>query len=298
MSQTSSVITCRNVSFSYPDGTRAADDINLEIKAGELFCLLGPNGAGKTTLIRQLTCDLAPSSGVIEIFDLDVTKHQAAAKSRLGIIPQNVGLFDALSVREHLKYFGPMKGLTRAETKVAATRVIEECELSEYVDKRASQLSGGQQRKVLLALALLADPDILVLDEPTVGLDPSARRNVWATIERQRAQGKTILLTTHYLDEAEHLATRLGFIDKGVLGEQGTLQELYARLGKSIRLVEQDADTAESLHTHLFDNVAEAQKFAQSRALESYSIGRVSLEDIYLRLVGHNLNAQNGGVAE
>ncbi len=294
MSATRAAITCRDVSFSYPDGTKATDNIDLEIEAGELFCLLGPNGAGKTTLIRQLTCDLTPTSGDIEIFGFNVTTSQAAAKSHLGIIPQNVGLFDALTVREHLKYFGPMKGLNTEESKQSAERVIEECEIGDYLEKRGAQLSGGQQRRVLLALALLGEPDVLILDEPTVGLDPTARRSVWATIDRQRAAGKTILLTTHYLDEAEHLASRLGFIDKGVLGHQGTLEDLYARLGKSVRLVEQDSVSAEQLETHLFDDVAGAQAFAQEQGFVNYSVGRVSLEDIYLRLVGHSISEGEG----
>jgi ABC-2 type transport system ATP-binding protein len=167
--------------------------------------------------------------------------------------------------------------------------VIEECELEELREKRVRTLSGGQKRKVLVALALLADPEILILDEPSVGLDPVARRALWSTIEGQRAAGKTILLTTHYMEEAERLADRIGFIDGGRMMRTGTLASLYAQLGKSVRVTELDGADGSPRAQHYFDELGQAQAFVRERGFESYAVGHVSLEDIYLRVMGRGI---------
>jgi len=286
-------IVCEGVGYDYPDGTRANQGIDLAIERGELFCLLGPNGAGKTTLIRQITTELRPTSGSIRVAGSDAHVDPVATKRRLGVIPQSASLFEGLTVESHLRLFGPLKHLSREQTRERLAFVLRECELDPLREKRVRTLSGGQRRKVLVALALLADPEILILDEPTVGLDPVARRALWSTIQEQRDAGKTILLTTHYMDEAERLADRIGFIGEGRLTRVGTLASLYAQLGKSVRVIELDERDASPRGTFFFDELSEAQRFVRERGFETYAVGRVSLEDIYLRLMGRGLSAQD-----
>jgi len=283
------VLACEGVHYVYSDGTRANEDIHLALRPGELFCLLGPNGAGKTTLLRQITTELRPTHGRVWLAGRDAHADPVAAKRRLGVIPQSAGLFEPLRVEEHLRLFGPLKRLSRARTRESLERLLVELELQPLRRKRVRDLSGGERRKVLVALALLADPEILLLDEPTVGLDPVARRALWRTIESQRAAGKTMLLTTHYMDEAEHLADRIGFIERGRLTRVGTLAELQAQLGKSFRVARLDPETGEAVAQHYFDTLPEARAFARDQALEAYSVARVSLEDVYLRIMGHAL---------
>jgi ABC-2 type transport system ATP-binding protein len=286
-------IVCEGVGYDYPDGTRANQGIDLVLQRGELFCLLGPNGAGKTTLIRQITTELRPTAGRIQVAGRDAHADPVATRRRLGVIPQSAALFEGLMVEAHLRLFGPLKHLSREQTRERLAFVLRECELEPLRQKRVRTLSGGQRRKVLVALALLADPEILILDEPTVGLDPVARRTLWSTIESQRAAGKTILLTTHYMDEAERLADRIGFIGEGRLTRVGTLASLYAQLGKSVRVTELDAADGSARATHLFDELSQAQRFVRDQGLETYAVGRVSLEDIYLRLMGRGLSEQD-----
>jgi ABC-2 type transport system ATP-binding protein len=281
-------IRCRRLVYVYPDGTRATDGIDLTLRRGELFCLLGPNGAGKTTLIRQVTTELVPTAGCVVILGMDAHRDPAATKRRLGVIPQMAGLFEALTVRDHIELFGPLKHLTARQSRVAAQTLLDELELTALARKRVRELSGGARRKIFIALALLGDPEILVLDEPTVGLDPIARRAIWALVKEQQRRGKTILLTTHYMDEAEHLADRIGFLSGGRLGQVGTLPELYARLGKSVR-VDQMGNGHEPSY---FDTLEEAQRFVRDRGWAAYSVGRVSLEDIFLRLMGTRLTEE------
>jgi ABC-2 type transport system ATP-binding protein len=285
------VLVCDGVSYVYADGTRANDGIDLSLRRGELFCLLGPNGAGKTTLIRQITTELRPGEGRVTLFGRDAHADPAATRRRLGVIPQTAGLFEMLKVEDHLRLFGPLKHLSRAETRRQTEAVVEEVGLAPLLDRRVRQLSGGQRRKLLVGLALLGDPEMLILDEPSVGLDPVARRALWKTVLGQRAAGKTILLTTHYMEEAERLADRIGFIETGRLTRAGTLAELYAQLGKSVRVTELDGESGDARGHHYFDSVAEAQSFVRDQDLETYSVGRVSLEDIYLRLMGHALES-------
>ena len=281
-------IECRNLTFRYRGGTRATDDVTFSLCSGDLLCLLGPNGAGKTTLIKQIIGDLRPTTGSVRIFGEDPCAPRAEIKRRMGIIPQSASLFENLSVIVHLNSFAALKGIARKQRPAAVERVIEECGLREMLAKPAGSLSGGQQRSVLFALALLADPEILILDEPTVGLDPIARRTVWKTVDDQKRRGKTIVLTTHYLEEAERLANRIGFVSGGALTHESPLDEFYERMGQCVRLVETpDAGSDQAGNVHVMDTVEEAEAFARLHRLKSYSIGRVSLEDVYVRLAGH-----------
>jgi ABC-2 type transport system ATP-binding protein len=282
-------IECQHLCLRYRDGTVGSDDINLTIRRGELFGLLGPNGAGKTTLVRQLSLDLKPQSGAVRVFGSDAWQTRDVSKSRFGVIPQQAGLFGGLTVEEHVRCFAPLKGVTKAQVATETTRVIHECDLGEIRKKYVQRLSGGQQRRVLVALALLGSPDILILDEPTTGLDPSARRNLWDTIRRQCAEGKTIVLTSHYLDEIEALAERVGFIERGKLLHVGTPSELAAALPHGVRVTGYDPVTGATAFERLFASVAEARQFVDEQRLANYAITRLRLEDVYFHLVGNRL---------
>jgi len=281
---TGNTIVCEHVNYVYSNGTVANRDICLSIAAGESFCILGENGAGKSTLVRQITTELRPTSGRILIEGHDAHTQPSLTKRKLGVIPQAAGLFTGLTVEEHLRYFCPLKRLKAEDGKEAVDRVIESCGLVPARKTRVGKLSGGQQRAVLIALALLSNPEILILDEPTVGLDPILRRSFWALIEEQRALGKTVLLTTHYMEEAEKLATRVAFMNKGTLRWVGAISDLATEMGNSFRLMLFDAG-GEHVRTYFFNTLSEAQDCAQSQSSQSYSIGRVSLEDLYVRLM-------------
>jgi ABC-type multidrug transport system ATPase subunit len=280
-----SVISCRNVGFWFRDGKPGTCDLSLTISRGELFCLLGANGAGKTTLIRQITGELTPCVGDIQVLGRDVRREAQAIRTKMGILPQSVGLFSQLTVAQHLSGFAPLKGISRPQRRPAVDRVIATFGLERLLTTRAAFLSTGQQRWVLMALASLGDPPILILDEPTVGMDPGSRRELWVILEAAKRRGVTILLTTHYLDEAERLADRVGFLSGGHLGLCGTLAELYAALGKSVRLSIIDPQTGACVNRVLFDTLADAQRYVGERSLTHYAVGRITLDDIYLRLV-------------
>jgi ABC-2 type transport system ATP-binding protein len=279
------VISCRNVRFRFPDGKLGTSDFSLAIGRGELFCLIGANGAGKTTLIRQITGELTPEAGDILVLGHDVRREARAIKSHMGVLPQSVGLFGALTVAQHLSSFAPLRGIRRSQRRDAIDRVIATFRLEPLLATRAAHLSLGQQRWVLMALTLLGDPHILILDEPTVGMDPGARRDLWAILETARKCGVTILLTTHYLDEAERLADRVGFLSDGRLGVCGTLAELYTAVGKSVRVSIMNPDTGACVDRIPFDTLADAQRHVSECGLAHYAVGRITLDDIYMRLV-------------
>jgi ABC-2 type transport system ATP-binding protein len=278
-------IECKDLTFAYKDGTRATGGVTLSLQRGELFCLLGPNGAGKTTLIKQILGDLKPTSGTVTIFGVDPFKSPVPAKRRIGVIPQNVSLFPALSVREHLTYFAALKGIPRGAIHSAVSQACEAYSLQEFLGKRAGALSGGQQRTVLFALAVLGDPEILILDEPTVGLDPIARAVIWDAIEAQRERGKAILLTTHYLEEAERLSTRIGFLNAGCLIREGELSTFELQSKRGIRLTD-GSRNARAATTHFFETMEAAQIYARDMELRNYSVSQVSLQDVYFEIFG------------
>jgi ABC-type multidrug transport system ATPase subunit len=284
-------IACRDLVYSFPNGTKGSGGITLEIRKGEFLCLLGANGAGKTTLIRQITTELRPQSGTITILGYDALGEAKRAKSCMGILPQSAGLFATLTVRQHVQCFAPLKGIPANMRGQAVKNIIDECALESLCDKRVSTLSLGQQRWVLVALAMLGSPPILILDEPTVGMDPNARRLLWSILKQRQASGTTILLTTHYLDEAERLADRIAFISHGRVSHCGTLADLYGALNKSVRVVEMDPGSGAAVSTALFHTLNEAQAFVRNRNFSSYAVGCVTLEDIYMHLTGHTIEA-------
>ena len=271
----------------YRNGTEANRGICLEVRRGEVVAIVGPNGAGKTTFLRQLTTELRPTTGSVRVFGVDAVAEPERAKRAMGITPQEAGLFDRLTVREHFELFARLKHLSALAAREAAQAVIAQLGLIAETNKSIGALSGGQRRRILIGLALLGSPPLLVLDEPTTGLDPSSRRAVWGVIRGAVADGTTVILSTHYMEEAEHLSDRIGVIASGRLIAFGTLDELLARVDRSYRLSYRDPiDPLSDLRIRYCASFAEAQQHITRELLSEYSIARASLEDVYFRLTG------------
>jgi ABC-2 type transport system ATP-binding protein len=273
----------------YKDGTEANRGIDLGVRRGELISILGPNGAGKTTFLRQITTELRPTAGSVEIFGVDAVAAPQRAKLLMGITPQEAGVFESLNVREHFELFARLKGVSKKEARDATRDVIESLGLVAETGKRVGLLSGGQRRRILIGLALLGRPPLLVLDEPTTGLDPSSRQMVWGVIRRAVTDGATVILSTHYMEEAERLSDRIGIIAEGRLIAFGTLDELLARLERSYRLSYHDPlDPFGKMCVRYFASFMEAQSHIAREQLSEYSIARASLEDVYFALTGEH----------
>src|SRR5215510_13909724 len=271
----------------YKNGTEANRGINLDLYPGELISILGPNGAGKTTFLRQLTTELRPTSGSIEIFGIDAVSAPQRAKQLMGISPQEAGLFESLTVSEHLELFARLKRVSGAVARQQTAEAIEVLDLVGETKKRVGLLSGGQRRRVLIGLALLGHPPLLVLDEPTTGLDPSSRMAVWGVIRRAVTDGAAVILSTHYIEEAERLSDRVGIISRGRLIAFGSLDQLLGQLERSYRLSYRDAlDPFGKLCERYFASFADAQQMVAREKLSEYSITRATLEDVYFRLTG------------
>jgi lipooligosaccharide transport system ATP-binding protein len=207
----------------------AVDAIDFDVRYGEAFGFLGPNGAGKTSTMRIIGCVSPPSGGEITVLGLDPVRDGAAIRSRLGVVPQQDTLDFELSVRENLIIYGRYFGLSRKELRRRADELLEFVQLSERADHRVEPLSGGMKRRLTIARSLINEPDVLLLDEPTTGLDPQARHSVWDRLFRLKQRGVTLILTTHYMDEAEQLCDRLVVMDKGRIAAEGSPQELIGR---------------------------------------------------------------------
>jgi ABC-2 type transport system ATP-binding protein len=216
---------------------RANDEIDLTVRPGEIVAVLGPNGAGKTTLLRQIAGQLLPTSGEISIADVDMVRRPRAAKAFLSVIPQECQPRGNLTVEEHLRYFARLKGTTAGGSLAEVERLLRETGLVEHRAKLVRELSGGLKRRVLLAVALSGPAvQLLLLDEPTTGVDPEARRTVWRLIDGLRAQSIAVLLTTHYIEEAEYLADRVIIVHHGRIAAAGTPEEIRQRLAYRGRL--------------------------------------------------------------
>ena len=209
----------------------AVDQVSFNIKRGEVFGLLGPNGAGKTTTLRMMTTLLQPTSGDIKIFGHDVKTESQTVRSLFGLTGQYASVDEDISARENLMIFSRLNGLSRQEAKVRTTELLEEFSLVNSADKAISNFSGGMRRRLDLAVSLITRPALIFLDEPTTGLDPRSRTQMWDTIRQLVAAGSTIVLTTQYLEEADELADRIAVIDHGKLVSIGTPAELKAQVG-------------------------------------------------------------------
>ncbi len=225
---------------------RAVEEVSLEVTAGEIYGLLGPNGAGKTTTISMISGLLRPDSGQISIAGNSLQSDPQRAKRIMGVVPQDLALYEELTGRENLEFWGRIAGLRKAEAKPRATELLEALSLRDREGDAVKQYSGGMKRRINLGCALMHRPKLLLLDEPTVGIDPQARNSILEFVQRLQADGTAVLYTTHYLEEAERLCQRIGIIDHGRLLAEGTLSELQDRLGGDrVYVVEGNCDGAQ-----------------------------------------------------
>ena len=284
----------------------AVNDISFAVKKGEVFAFLGPNGAGKTTTVEMIESIRQPTSGNIKIFGKNISTSFNDIKESIGILPQEFHSFDKLTVKETLVYFA-----NTYQKQADINNIIDAMDLKEEVNKLYKDLSGGLKQRVGVAISLVNDPEIIFLDEPTTGLDPKARREVWEVIAGLRDRGKTIFLTTHYMEEAEYLADHIAIIHKGNIIAEGSLNELISKHGKGSVLhiknckmtnavdiinkkgfearKEENGDI--SIKIDYKDRVLEILSLLRYEAIEydSVEIRRPNLEEIFLQLTGAKL---------
>ncbi len=211
-------------------GVRAVDGLSLSISEAEVFGLLGPNGSGKTTTINCLTGILKPTSGTIRVGGFDVQSQGLQARQIMGVSPQETAIYSYLTGKENVELFGRLYSVSKDALKLRVDYVLEKVGLMDDAGRRVGKYSGGMKRRVSIAMALVTDPKIVLLDEPTVGMDPQARRSVWDFVLDLRDKGKTVVLTTHYMEEADELCDEVGIIDRGkliALGSPGDLKDKY-----------------------------------------------------------------------
>ena len=287
----------------------AVDEIDFDVATGESFGFLGPNGAGKTSTMRMIGAVSPVSDGTLTVLGLDPRTHGPQIRARLGVVPQQDTLDTELTVRENLTLYGRYFGLSRAECARRADELLEFAQLAERADEPVEPLSGGLKRRLTIARALINEPDLLLLDEPTTGLDPQARHLLWDRLYRLKQRGVTLVLTTHYMDEAEQLCDRLVVMDKAKIVAEGSPRELIDRYstkevtelrfppgvqdsldGKLDGLADRIEKLADRVLLYADDGEAVAVA-AHERGLEPETVlvRRSTLEDVFLRLTGRSL---------
>ncbi len=234
------VIEVRNLVKRYGDLV-AVNGVDLEVRAGEVYSILGPNGAGKTTSVEIMECLRMKTSGEVRILGHDIDKGQREIRKRIGVLPQSFNAFDFLTVKENIEYFGGLFDRT-----IATEELIEAVHLEDKRDAWFTNLSGGLKQRVGVAIAMVNDPDLIFLDEPTTGLDPKARREVWEVIRKLKSQNKTVILTTHYMEEAEVLSDRVAIMNDGLFIAMGTPKEIIERHGSGTTCIVKGANPAAS----------------------------------------------------
>ena len=230
MAEAPEFLVAANLQKSF-GGLTAVNGVSFGIGKQEIFGLLGPNGAGKTTTIRMLSTVLAPDEGDVVIGGHSVTRESDAVRRLVGVCPQELALYPELSATDNLVFFGRMAGLSSKEAKSAASEHLESVGLTERARDKVDKFSGGMKRRVNLAVALMSRPQLLFLDEPTVGIDPQSRSHIFDTVESLRDEGMTVLYTTHYMEEADRLCDRLAIMDHGEIIRMGKPSELKAEIG-------------------------------------------------------------------
>jgi len=287
------VVEVDRLGKTYPGGTEALKDVSFRVSKGEVFCLLGRNGAGKTTLLRVLATQLMPTAGRATVFGSEVVRGAKSIRRRIAALPQEARPQMMLSAYDHVRLMCLIRGMSREDALKRTERVLRQFELWEHKDKLCADLSGGLRQRVLLCMALIADPELLFLDEPTIGLDPLGRRQVWAAIRRLAGAGVTVLLTTHYMDEAEKLANRLAIIEKGRLAFLGTVDEAKAKAGVGMRLIVEsaqgDADSRQVVHPSSDQEILAVVERSIREGLK-VTFQPPSLEEAFIQLVGGSID--------
>jgi ABC-2 type transport system ATP-binding protein len=262
------------------------DDLSLTIEPGEIFGLLGPNGAGKSTTIRMVTTLTKPTQGQIVVAGYDVMRQPYGVKQQIGVVLQQTSVDIDLTVWENMEFHGRMHHLPNPRRQQEIDRWLEYVELLDRRDDLVKTLSGGMKRRLQIARALLHQPQILFLDEPTVGLDPQTRRRLWEIIKGLNQQGMTILLTTHYMEEVEYLCNRIGIMDSGKLIKLGSLTELRQQHGEGLVMKQQ----GDRWDYQFFPTLEDAKLFLERQPDKTGMMLRPSnLEDIFVELTGRNL---------
>ncbi len=297
------VIEVKGLHKEYPD-IKAVDGIDFEVQPGRIFSLLGPNGAGKTTTVEILEGIRDPSAGTARVFGADVTHDYRRVRKRVGVLPQDFEPFDRLKPREAIGYWATL--FDHPMDAEAIARVLKTVGLTGRADTMGLNLSGGEKRRLGIAMSLVGEPDLVFLDEPTTGLDPSARRELWGVIRSLKAAGKTVVLTTHYLDEAEQLSDDVAIMNQGKIVARGSPEELIERYGHGTTIVlagagqeGYDALQARGIVARRENGnvVVHVEDIAQIRwtlaklasiemPLKEIYTRRPTLEDVFLRLVG------------
>jgi lipooligosaccharide transport system ATP-binding protein len=287
----------------------AVDGIDFAVRRGEAFGFLGPNGAGKTSAMRMIGCVSPPSAGELQVLGMDPTADGPAIRARLGVVPQRDTLDEELTVRENLLVYGRYFGLPRTTVHERATELVEFAQLADRADSKVEPLSGGMKRRLTIARALINEPEILLLDEPTTGLDPQARHLLWDRLFRLKRSGVTLVLTTHYMDEAEQLCDRLVVMDNGRIVAHGSPRQLIEQhstrevlelrfaADDNARYAEKVSDLAariEVLPDRLLlytDDGDDGAAIVHARGLSPLSVlvRRSTLEDVFLHLTGRTL---------
>jgi lipooligosaccharide transport system ATP-binding protein len=302
------VITASNLVKKYKD-VAAVDDISFEVAPGESFGLLGPNGAGKSTTMRMVGAVSTRTSGDLRILDMDPDQHGPEIRSQLGVVPQQDNLDTELRVRDNLMVYGRYFGLPRSVVGKRADALLDFAQLTEKTKAKVDDLSGGMKRRLTIARALINEPRILLLDEPTTGLDPQARHILWDRLFRLKERGTTLVLTTHYMDEAEQLCDRIVVVDKGKIMAEGSpaslIRDHSSREVLEVRFGSERNATAAGELAGIGDRLEvlpdriliygssgeEALVEVTRRGLEPITslVRRSSLEDVFLRLTGRSL---------
>jgi ABC-2 type transport system ATP-binding protein len=298
---------------------RAVDGIDLHVPAGSIYGVLGPNGAGKTTTINMLATLLRPDGGTATVFGHDVEKEPQVVRQLIGVTGQYASVDETLSATENLLIFSRLLGLKKAEAKQKAAELLEEFDLTEAAKRPLAKFSGGMRRRLDLAVSLIAQPPLLFLDEPTTGLDPRTRAQMWSTIRRLVNTGSTVLLTTQYLDEADQLADRIAVIDRGKVVAEGTPDELKQSVGTAALQIRIQDDlqlsqaqqivesylgvratsrpqsgilSAPMLHADKVTDVLTALREAGIH-LSEMSVQKPTLDEVFLTITGHDTGAKD-----
>ena len=289
------VIEVDGLGKTYPGGTRALEDIRFEVPRGEVFCLLGRNGAGKTTLLRILATQLRPTVGRAVVLGHDVVHEARLIRDKIAVVPQEARPQMMLSGYDHIYLMCMIRGMARAEAKARTKAVMEEFDLWEHRDKLTADLSGGLRQRVMIAIALTMDPELLFLDEPTIGLDPLGRRQVWGMVRRMAKSGVTILLTTHYMDEAERLSDRLAIVDKGRTVFLGGVEEAKARAGHGMQVVVESLNNGQTREVLSPTSDREILEIVQRGIQEGRRVTfkPPTLEDAFIGLVGGSIDDES-----